>query len=571
MEFELDYSLFPVLIKLKLKGDNIMQKIRWGIIFSGLLLIAGLGLCTIFNPSVGIKAESLAIPVDNTRHLVTRIYTPTTVPAPYPVIILCHGVNNSKEMMTPLAVELARHGIAAVAFDFGGYGESYPIPRSQKSPASLEASTLKDTQAILQFLRQEPERYNPQKIGILGHSLGGITALELARRDPQLRSTLLLSMNGLATQTSPGNLWLGVGVYEQLNPASDARQMLNLATDTPCRENQICGDFTTGTARKLVISPTADHISAPYDPQLIASVVNWAQQSFQITGKPSSVIMPQFMLGIMLTFVGGVATGVSVLSRSCEPLATRYLRVIWIRCMTWLMAILIGLIWVMANSEVAPSRNASNNLLLCYCIQICSNYVMQFPRKGWSRFRVLSLYTGLGISAFLIPTVMMGLGELWKTPQLMWQLPRFLLQWPVFTLYNYQLSLKLYLIPSYTLNLQPSLFLIALVLVELVWPGITLMMGERGAGFLIHWLRQPLQWQGVGRISRKNFMLLMGLTLTLIVLISWRLSDGLLNLATVELKSTLAMILLFLLLPVGMIIFTIRSAWFYRWEERLKH
>lgn len=537
-----------------------------GILLSFFLLILGLFLCTVFNPTLEIKAESLAIDLDDHRHLVTRVYTPTQAPAPYPVMVLCHGVNNSKEMMTPLAVELAREGIAAVVFDFGGYGESYRLGRGEKSVPQLEASTLANAQAVFHYLHQYPNIYDPEKMGIVGHSMGGITALQLAEKDSQLRSTLLLSINGIFTPTSPANVWLGVGVYEQLNPATDARSMLNLGTEINCDQSGICGDFSRGTARQLVISTTADHITAPYDPKLITSVVSWGKQSFDLGTEPSQIKIPGFLVGMMLTFVGGVASGVSILSRSCQPLASRNLRVIWIRCMTWLMTILMGLIWGMAASEVAPSRNASNNLLLCYCILICSNYVMQFPQKGWQTLRVVCLYLGLGLVSFLVPTVILGIPEWWQSPAAIWQLPKFLLQWPLLTIYNYQLSLKLAFIPSYTLKLQPSLLFIGLVLIELVWPGMTLAVLERGAGFLVRWVRQPLRLTGIGKVSQKTVILIVGLTVIFIVVMGWQISNGLLELAMLHGGSTLTMIILFVLLPLTITSVTLRSSWFRRCE-----
>ena len=72
-----------------------------GILLSLLPLCLGLLLCTAFNPSIGITSQSVAIALDPQRTLVGRIYTPKA-PKPYPAIILCHGVNNSREMMAPL-------------------------------------------------------------------------------------------------------------------------------------------------------------------------------------------------------------------------------------------------------------------------------------------------------------------------------------------------------------------------------------------------------------------------------------------------------------------------------------
>ena len=223
------------------------------------LLCVALLLWTSFNLTLGIESQSVAIPINTQQDLMTRIYTPKTTPKPQPVMILCHGVNASKESMTPLAMELARHGIAAIAFDFGGYGESYSLGIEDKSIERLEASTVADGKAILNFVRSHPSQFDAKRIGIAGHSMGGTTALKLAQLESQLQATVVLSISGFATPTIPHNLFLGVGLYEQLNPPSELCQMWQRV----CPDG-ICNNFKNGTARQLVISDTTDHFTAPF-------------------------------------------------------------------------------------------------------------------------------------------------------------------------------------------------------------------------------------------------------------------------------------------------------------------
>ncbi|MGK7922254.1 MAG: alpha/beta hydrolase [Trichodesmium sp.] len=295
-----------------------MKRHSYGLLISLLLLAVGLILSIIFNPTIGIEAKSLTIKIDSQRHLVSRIYTPNTA-KPHPVILLCHGVNNSKEMMIPLAVELARHGIAAIAFDFGGYGESYQLQTAEKSRENLEKNTQIDTKAVLTYIQTHPEIFDQERIGILGHSLGGATALALGQTEDVLRSTIILGMSGIATPTTPQNLFLGAGVYEQINPPQDLRVTLQQATaqkNPVCINNShnICGNFTDGTARLLIISDTADHIIEPYDPQLIQQVVNWAQRSLDVTPATEvKLVAPGLIISLVLTFSGGIAAGVCIL------------------------------------------------------------------------------------------------------------------------------------------------------------------------------------------------------------------------------------------------------------------
>ena len=270
-----------------------------------LLLFIGWGLWTLFNPYRQIAAESFSIPLDADRTLVAQLYTPRNQPNPHPIVVLGHGWNNRKAMVSPLAMELARHGVAALTFDFGGFGESYPIPAAEKSIERLEnPTTLQDTRAVLAWIRDRPERFDGTRIGIGGHSMGGTTALQLGQLDPQIRATVVLSMTGTATPATPNNLFVGVGVYEQMNSPSDARMMMAQATqgsNPTCLNGGICGNFATRTARQLVVSPTVDHVFAPYDARLMTAVINWVDRALAVeVGDLSgdvALAVPGWMLG----------------------------------------------------------------------------------------------------------------------------------------------------------------------------------------------------------------------------------------------------------------------------------
>ena len=173
-----------------------IHKRRFISLLLSLLLVAGFVIWEFFNPTVGIESEAIAISLDSERSLIAQIYAPKNSSEPQSVMILCHGVNNSKEMMAPLAMELARHGIAAIAFDFGGFGESYQLPGELKSVENLEENTIADAKAVLDFVG---DRFLGSRIGIGGHSMGGNTALKLAGMEKQLRATIVLSMSGYAT------------------------------------------------------------------------------------------------------------------------------------------------------------------------------------------------------------------------------------------------------------------------------------------------------------------------------------------------------------------------------------
>ncbi len=545
------------------------------LVLSLILLGVGLWLTATFNPR--IQSEPLAIILDNQRQLVARIYPPKTGNSPYPAIVLCHGVNSSKEVMAPLAVELARNGIAAITFDLGGYGESYPLPLAAKSEEKLAVSTLSDAQAVVNFAFSHPERFDPNRVGIGGHSLGGTVAQQLAQQDTRIRQVLVISMTPETALPKKADFWFGVGAYEQLNTASDIRAALG---DNPA---------------ELVVSPTADHITAPYDPFLIQSAVKWAtgsrgagEQRSRGAGEEGSSIYPVslspltpvsfiLILGLMMTFAGGIACGNCLLLRLGERLRiptysanlTAQLRQVYRYVVSWLIALVMLLVWAMGANNLSPMRGSGNMLIFAGCLQLVSNYALRHPFQVAAVVRVALLYSCLCLGAFFLPVLICGAGEIMSHPVYLTHLPQFLLQWPLFTIYNLVQKLKLELLPAHTLELEPSFLLVFVVWLELIWPGVTLTGLQVVVGRVLGWLRRDWKLTGMGKISQKQLGLITLLLVVLAGAIYQRVTDGLLGVVAANGLMVLQMVGLMVFLPLGIIVVCCRSSWWRRWERWL--
>lgn len=533
------------------------------IISLGLVGIAML-LCWLFYPGT-VATQSLKIPVNSHRYVVARLFTPTTTSAPYPGMVLCHGVNANKEIVTPLAVELARGGIASVVFDFAGSGESEFPEAKNADLAQIYEYHRQDAQAVVAYLRSSPQLFDPSRLGIGGHSLGGMTAVEVAMADPRLQATTVMGMSGTATPTLPKNLFLGVGLYDQLNPVAEVRQMYQAASagDGATSAN----DFTTGTARRFFISPHADHIIEPYDAVLIQQAVRWTQQAFQVPVTALPAIFPGYLLGLLLLFFGGISTAVFWFIRTGKPVTYPAARQLYRYLVAVIIICLMGFIWSLGSSGLGPSRSASNVLIFCYGILVFTNYALLDPLKWLPVLRILGLYSVLLLEPFVLPALISGLPEIFQQPVYLINLPIFLLQWPIFFIYNYTTVLKFIFTPIYTLNLEPSALFFLLLFVELIWPGITLTGLERIAVWLVKWLRQPIHFSGFGNLSKRTLGLLSFLGFIFIGVIYQRIQDGLLELAAGN--GSLAILLLFqmVILPLGIIIVILRSKWFQSLEK----
>lgn len=105
---------------------------------------------------------------------------------PVPAVVLLHGTASHKNevgnLYARLAAALADQGIASVRIDFAGTGDS---PVSYRK-YTLE-SAVRDAGVALHYLQQQ-SGVDPQRIGIVGFSQGGLIAQLLIAKQPEFSS-----------------------------------------------------------------------------------------------------------------------------------------------------------------------------------------------------------------------------------------------------------------------------------------------------------------------------------------------------------------------------------------------
>ncbi|MBD3204822.1 alpha/beta hydrolase, partial [Candidatus Bathyarchaeota archaeon] len=88
------------------------------------ILVISIIIASAVNDSNGqIRVEDVSIPYGDT-HLKAVLYYPKSATEPLPGVVLAHGISNSKETMTGIALELSKRGIAALSLDLVGHGAS---------------------------------------------------------------------------------------------------------------------------------------------------------------------------------------------------------------------------------------------------------------------------------------------------------------------------------------------------------------------------------------------------------------------------------------------------------------
>lgn len=124
----------------------------------------------------GLDAEEVRIP--GPRGQLAAWYVP---PHNGCVLICCHGINDNRGQWVPQVARLReRSGYGAVMFDFAGHGES------ANGMVTYGAREQLDVAAVVAWLRARGD-VDMSRVGILGYSLGAITATLAAAELPELR------------------------------------------------------------------------------------------------------------------------------------------------------------------------------------------------------------------------------------------------------------------------------------------------------------------------------------------------------------------------------------------------
>lgn len=208
------------------------------------------------------------------------LHLPATAAAPG--LIMCHGFTGhraeSHRLFVVAARDFCQHGLAVLRFDFRGSGDS--AGEFREMTVSRETT---DAAAALAYLASRPE-VNPDRVGVLGLSLGGCVAACLAGREPRVRALVLWSAAAhperirehLQSQWGESevldfNGWgLGRGFLEDLpriHPLAEARRYLGPSLIVHGEQDEVvppsdASDFqqALGGPSELHLVKGADHV-----------------------------------------------------------------------------------------------------------------------------------------------------------------------------------------------------------------------------------------------------------------------------------------------------------------------
>jgi fermentation-respiration switch protein FrsA (DUF1100 family) len=149
-------------------------------------------------------------------------------PGPFPAVLLITGsgpqdrdeaIAGHRPFLV-LADYLTRHGIAVLRADDRGVGKS-----GGKFPGATTADFATDAEAGVAYLKSRPE-VNPRKIGLVGHSEGGLIAPMVAARNADVAYIVMMAGTGV-----PGDAVLYEQNRQLVESAGGTREAAQKAAD----------------------------------------------------------------------------------------------------------------------------------------------------------------------------------------------------------------------------------------------------------------------------------------------------------------------------------------------------
>ena len=134
-----------------------------GLVMSGLITLGAFGI------GCGMAmAQSQNISIDGDHGKLSAVLQTPEGKTEYPLVIIMHGFTGNKEeaLLTTLADDLEKEGIASLRFDFNGHGQSEGRFEDMTVPNEIE-----DAKHVYEYASKLP---GVTSVSMAGHSQGGV-------------------------------------------------------------------------------------------------------------------------------------------------------------------------------------------------------------------------------------------------------------------------------------------------------------------------------------------------------------------------------------------------------------
>jgi dienelactone hydrolase len=537
------------------------------------VLFGVVGLTIYLHTSSDVVIREEVITSSSDKPIRVRLILPVfpTYPSeqPRPAVIAVPPYNIPADIMEIFCTEFARRGGACAIPDF--FGRNPAESRQNMGNDSLDIMT-QDVLSIADFLKTRSWT-DPKRIGICGHSIGGTVAFLAGLEDPSIRAVVPIGMETEIYPQRPQNLLLLSGLYDEIRPPT---ALLNRLKEHQISSephfNTLYGDFMTGTARQVSISPTSDHFIEPVDPGVIRYMLNWFAAAFAWSGfENGSLRVWWHEVGgfLFLIAVSGLyALGMSRVFSTLLLLrwSKRIPRWLILRAQFIPFSILVIVLWWLGNRSQSIRPFASDfmtSLMLTHvCISVWVRHRLGSDKNPTSYvFRSL-ISLGLAvIVSFFLAWLLISLPSVWRLPSMILWFPVFVLN--MIVLFPLQIWIRI-IFALFSDSCTPNIWYIISFL------GICLVLN-----WPVHMLNRLAKYcltmcQKTPRLWDFSFTPLKGILFLFVwavcgVLMYRRMAEGMLTIET--LQAGLGLLLRLILLPGIIFWMIVRTPFFQRISE----
>ena len=219
-----------------------------------------------------LRVTDVSISGENT--ITGVLYEPIESRNGAPCVLLAHGITNSKEPLSGIALELAKHGYIALSIDLVGHGRSTGLLGGNDQSLGV----IQSAEYLLEYS-------NNTHIGLVGHSLGAGAVYYAASHGVPENGVVLIGggIGSNAYQNSyggfmpsrPWNPLVIIGRYDVLFTPDEINESLMITfPNSDIELNTLKGDPQDGSMRMLLM-PYTSHLLEPIDPVVVDATVDW--------------------------------------------------------------------------------------------------------------------------------------------------------------------------------------------------------------------------------------------------------------------------------------------------------
>ena len=138
---------------------------------------------------------------ENTKYPLNGVLTlPDDLTSPVPAVVFVHGSGSSNMdekvgKLTPfkdLAEGLVKHGIASVRYDKRSFAHGFKMLRDKSTVITVKEETIDDAILATNLLKND-KRIDPNKVFIVGHSMGGMLAPRIDAEGGDYRGLIMMA------------------------------------------------------------------------------------------------------------------------------------------------------------------------------------------------------------------------------------------------------------------------------------------------------------------------------------------------------------------------------------------